>query len=56
MRATTEKLANIIVRVAGVAAAIGDRLEVFELNPIIVNTRYPGGIIADARLLLVPEP
>jgi acyl-CoA synthetase (NDP forming) len=55
-RADFEKLANIIVRVAGVAAAIGDRLEVFELNPIIVNTRYPGGIIADARLLLVPEP
>jgi len=55
-KADFEKLANIIVRVGGVAAAIGDRLEVFELNPIIVNTRYPGGVIADARLLLVAEP
>jgi hypothetical protein len=25
---------------------------VLELNPIIVNPRHPGGIIADARLLL----
>jgi acyl-CoA synthetase (NDP forming) len=55
-KADFEKLADIIVRLGGIAAAIGDRLEVFELNPIIVNSRYPGGIIADARLLLVPEP
>jgi acetate---CoA ligase (ADP-forming) len=55
-KADFDKVASIIVRVGGVAAAIGNRLEVFELNPVIVNIRYPGGMIADARLLLVPEP
>jgi acetate---CoA ligase (ADP-forming) len=48
------QLANLILRVGQLAAAIGNRLEVFELNPIIVNARHPGGIIADARLLLYP--
>jgi acetate---CoA ligase (ADP-forming) len=50
------QLAKMIVRVGQVAAALGHRLEVFELNPVIVNALHPGGIIADARLLLLPEP
>jgi acetate---CoA ligase (ADP-forming) len=50
-----DKLAKLIVRVGQIAAAIGDRLEVLELNPVIVNARHPGGVIADARLLLFPE-
>ncbi len=50
------ELARIMVRVGQIAASIGDRLEVLDLNPVIVNARYPGGIIADARLLLLPEP
>jgi acyl-CoA synthetase (NDP forming) len=54
-RADFDQLANLILRVGQLAAAIGNRLEVLELNPVIVNARHPGGIIADARLLLFPE-
>jgi hypothetical protein len=50
-----DKLAKTIVRVGEIAASIGNRLEVLELNPIIVNADHPGGVIADARLLLFPE-
>ena len=53
-KANFDQLAQCIVRVGQLAAAIGDRLEVLELNPIIVNARHPGGVIADARLLLFP--
>jgi acyl-CoA synthetase (NDP forming) len=55
-KADFDQLANLILRVGQLAAAIGNRLEVFELNPVIVNARHPGGIIADARLLLFPRP
>jgi hypothetical protein len=55
-KADLYQLANLILRVGRLAEAIGDRLEVLELNPIIVNGRHPGGIIADARLLLFPRP
>jgi acyl-CoA synthetase (NDP forming) len=53
-KADFDQLANLILRVGQLAAAIGNRLEVLELNPVIVNARHPGGIIADARLLLFP--
>lgn len=53
-RADFGKLANMIVLVSRLASAI-NRLEVFELNPVIINACHPGGIIVDARLLLVPE-
>ena len=53
-KADFDQLANLILRVGQLAAAIGNRLEVLELNPVIVNARHPGGIIADARLLLYP--
>ena len=55
-KADFDRLANLILRVGQLAAAIGNRLEVLELNPVIVNVRHPGGIIADARLLLFPRP
>jgi acyl-CoA synthetase (NDP forming) len=55
-KADFDRLANLILRVGQLAAAIGNRLEVLELNPVIVNTLHPGGIIADARLLLFPRP
>jgi acyl-CoA synthetase (NDP forming) len=55
-KANFDQLAQMILRVGQLAAAVGDRLEVLELNPVIVNARYPGGIIADARLLLFPRP
>jgi acyl-CoA synthetase (NDP forming) len=54
-KADFDKLAKWIVRVGGIASATGKRLEVLELNPVIVNARHPGGVIADARLLLFPE-
>jgi acetate---CoA ligase (ADP-forming) len=53
-KADFDQLAKLILRVGQLAAAIGNRLEVLELNPVIVNARHPGGIIADARLLLYP--
>jgi len=55
-RADLDKLAEIIVGVGRLAAAIGDRLEVFELNPVIINAGHPGGVIADARLLFLAGP
>jgi acyl-CoA synthetase (NDP forming) len=55
-KADFDQLAKLILRVGRLAAAIGNRLEVLELNPVIVNARHPGGIIADARLLLFPRP
>ena len=55
-KAHLDQLAGVILRVGQVAAAIGNRLEVLELNPVIINQQYPGGIIADARLLLFPRP
>jgi acyl-CoA synthetase (NDP forming) len=54
-KADFDQLAKLILRVGHLAAVIANRLEVFELNPVIVNTRHPGGIIADARLLLFPS-
>jgi acetate---CoA ligase (ADP-forming) len=48
-------LAKMIARFGEIAAGIGDRLEVLEANPVIVNARCPGGVIVDARLLLHPE-
>ena len=54
-KADFDQLANLILRVGQLAAAIGNRLEVLELNPVIVNPRHPGGVIADARLLLFPS-
>ena len=55
-KADFDQLAKLILRVGRLAAHIGNRLEVLELNPVIVNARHPGGIIADARLLLFPRP
>jgi len=55
-KADFDQLANLILRVGRLAGAIGSRLEVLELNPVIVNALHPGGIIADARLLLFPRP
>jgi hypothetical protein len=53
-KADFDQLADVILRVGQLAAAIRNRLEVLELNPVIVHARHPGGIIADARLLLYP--
>jgi acyl-CoA synthetase (NDP forming) len=54
-KADFDSIAKTILRLGELACAIGDRLEVLELNPIIVNSHHPGGVIADARLLLFPE-
>jgi len=54
-KADFDALAKMIVLVGEVAVAIGKRLEVLELNPVIVNARHAGGIIADARVLLYSE-
>jgi acetate---CoA ligase (ADP-forming) len=54
-KADFEALAKTIVRVGEIAVAAGKRLEVLELNPVIINGQHPGGVIADARLLLYSE-
>jgi acyl-CoA synthetase (NDP forming) len=45
-------LAGLIVKVGQVAHAIGDSLDVLDLNPVIITPDRPGGIVADARLIL----
>jgi len=54
-KADLDQVARMIVRVGQIASAIGSRLEVLELNPFIINAGHAGGVIADARLLLLPE-
>lgn len=51
-QAEVESLARTIVSVGQLAAALGDRLEVLDLNPVIINRDWPGGCVADARLVL----
>jgi acyl-CoA synthetase (NDP forming) len=55
-KADLEKLAGMIVSLGKLAAATGPRLEVLELNPVIINASHAGGVIADARLLFFREP
>ncbi len=45
-------LADLIVRIGELATALGDRLDVLDLNPVIVTQDYPGGCVADVRLML----
>jgi acyl-CoA synthetase (NDP forming) len=45
-------LARLVMRVGALAMAIGDRLEVLDLNPVIVTRDYPSGCVADVRLIL----
>jgi hypothetical protein len=34
------------------ARALGDAIEIVDLNPVIITHDRPGGCIADARLIL----
>jgi acyl-CoA synthetase (NDP forming) len=45
-------LAKLLVRVGDFAAGLGARLDILDLNPVIVNASRPGGCVADARLIL----
>ena len=51
-RADLDRLAEMVMAVGSIAMALGDRLEVLDLNPVIVTNEQPGGIVADARLIL----
>lgn len=51
-RADLAALAGLVSRVGAYAQWLGDRLEVLDLNPVIVTEDYPGGCVADARLIL----
>lgn len=53
--ADLEQLAELVMRVGALAEALEDRLEVLEFNPVIINAAHPGGVVADARLILRPE-
>ncbi len=44
-------LARLIVRVGELAAGLGDRLEVLDLNPVFVTREDPAGCVADVRLI-----
>jgi acyl-CoA synthetase (NDP forming) len=50
--ADLDRLAELMVRVGDFAAALGPRLDILDLNPVIINADHPGGCIADARLIL----
>ncbi len=50
--ADLSSLARLLMQVGRMAQAIGERLDTLEFNPVIVNRRFPGGIVADARLIL----
>jgi len=48
-------LVDLIVRTAGLAAALGHRLDALDLNPVIVGAASGGGAaIVDARIVLDP--
>ncbi|MGV8951038.1 MAG: acetate--CoA ligase family protein [Cypionkella sp.] len=50
--ADLDGLAEIIVKVGQIAQSIGTRLDVLDLNPVIVTAERPAGVVADARLIL----
>lgn len=50
--ADLDALAEMIVTVGQVAQSIGETLDVLDLNPVIVTSDRPGGVVADARLML----
>jgi hypothetical protein len=45
-------LARLVRHVGAYALSFGERLEVLDLNPMIITAEHPGGCIADARLIL----
>lgn len=50
--ADLDGLVNLIVRVGALAQSFGERLEVLDLNPVIVTASSPAGRIADIRIIL----
>lgn len=50
--ADLDGLAETVVKVGQIAQSIGDRLDVLDLNPVIVTADRPAGVVADARLIL----
>jgi acetate---CoA ligase (ADP-forming) len=50
--ADLDRLADLVMAVGTIALALGDRLEVLDLNPVIVSPEFPQGVVADARLIL----
>ena len=51
-KADLKSLAAMMVKVGDLALALGERLQVLDLNPVIVNEKTLGGAVADARLIL----
>ena len=49
--ADTDALVALLVAVSGFAAAAGDALEAFDLNPVIVHPRGQGVSVADAGIV-----
>lgn len=50
--ADCDALARLLVQVGDFAAGLGPRLDILDLNPVIVNASHSGGCVADARLIL----
>lgn len=50
--ADIDALASLVAQVGDYALALGDALDVLDLNPVIITRDKPGGCIADARLIL----
>jgi acyl-CoA synthetase (NDP forming) len=51
-KADLAMLARLVRHVGAYALSFGERLEVLDLNPVIITAEHPGGCIADARLIL----
>jgi succinyl-CoA synthetase beta subunit len=51
-KANLDGLAELVVKVGDIALALGERLDVLDLNPIIVTAARPAGVVVDARLVL----
>lgn len=51
-RADLEGLARLLVQVGDLVTTLGDRLNVLDLNPVIVAPDCTGGRVADVRLIL----
>src|SRR5690606_12704099 len=55
-KADVGALAELMVKVGDLAVGLGERLNVLDLNPVIVSKQRPKGCIADARLILNNDP
>jgi hypothetical protein len=52
VNADLDGLAALAVKVCAFARALGPRVEILDLNPVIINGQFRAGCVADARLFM----